>query len=240
MKKKLIVFILSLLTILMLLTSCIKIDTSSDKPKEEYTRNGVKMTKEEAEKFDKEMRENLNYYEDIYTAIENNRLGDEMGIELELKEVLKTIENDEKIIIYGIVKYPKGYENFAVIPLLKKKEEGNNKVLYSEPLRKSEVNYEEYEDEDIDIEKYRPVFFQRLNYLTNRNDTTIPEKKNFQYYLLLDRKEAEKIKVNGVKPDEIIEYEINDQQLKRHKAYFVYFNDLPMDGSFDNMDITFD
>lgn len=76
--------------------------------------------------------------------------------------------------------------------------------------------------------------------MINRNDTIIPEKKNFQYYLLLDKKEAEEIKVNGVKPDEIIEYEINDQQLKRYKAYFVYFNDLTMDGNFDNMDITFD
>src|SRR5699024_9646517 len=156
-----------------------------------------------------------------------------------LKEVLKTIENDEKIIIYGIVSYPEGYENFAVIPLLKKKEAKSDKVLYSEPLRNSEVSYEAYERDTIDIERYRPVFFQRLNYFS-RDDTTIPEKKNFQFYLLLDREEAEKIKVNGIKPDEIIEYEINDQELKRHKAYFVYFNDIPMDGTFDDMDITFD
>lgn len=48
------------------------------------------------------------------------------------------------------------------------------------------------------------------------------------------------LEIKGKKPDEIIEYEINDQQLKRYKAYFVYFNDLTMDGNFDNMDITFD
>ncbi len=61
---------LSLLIILILLKSYIKIDTSNDKPKEKYTRSGVKMIKEKAEKLDKEMRENLKYYEDIYTAIE--------------------------------------------------------------------------------------------------------------------------------------------------------------------------
>src|SRR5699024_7971101 len=145
------------------------------------------MNKKEEEKFDKEIRENLNYYEDIYTAIENNRLGDNMGVDLELIEVLKTIENDEKIIIYGILCHPLGYENFTVIPLLKKKEKNSDKFLYSEPLLKNEINYEEYQRDTIDIERYRSVFFERLNYLVNRNDTTIPEKKNFQFYLLLDR-----------------------------------------------------
>ncbi|HLR35795.1 MAG TPA: hypothetical protein VK071_10785 [Tissierellales bacterium] len=237
MKRKIIILLLLILSLI--LTSCVKIDTSSNKPKEKYMRDGIKMSKEEAEKFDKEIRENLNYYEDIYTAIENNRLGNEMGRDLKLKEVLKTIENDEKIIIYGILEHPAGYENFAVIPLLKKNEVESDKILYSEPLEKNEVNYEECERDTIDIERYRPVFFQRLNYF-GRDDTIIPEKKNFQFYLLLDREESEKIKVNGIKPDEIIEYEINDQELKRHKAYFVYFNDIPMDGTFDDMDITFD
>src|SRR5699024_3917486 len=236
-KRKIIILLLLILSLILM--SCIETDTSSNKPKEKYMRDGIKMSKEEAEKFDKEMRENLNYYEDIYTAIENNRLGNEMGRDLKLKEVLKTIENDEKIIIYGILEHPAGHENFAVIPLLKKNEVESDKILYSEPLEKNEVNYEEYERDTIDIERYRPVFFQRLNYF-GRDDTIIPETKNFQFYLLLDREESEKIKVNGIKPDEIIEYEINDQELKRHKAYFVYFNDIPMDGTFDDMDITFD
>lgn len=88
-------------------------------------------------------------------------------------------------------------------------------------------------------EKYKHGYFQALNYFS-RDEITIPEKDNFQFFMVGTKEKAENIKVNGHKPDGVIEHDVVDQDLNKQKSYFVYFDDIEMSGSFDDMEITFD
>lgn len=129
-------FLIFLLFIGLTLVSNLFVSTDTDDEKKEsaivtkkYVRDGLEISAEEAKREEEEIKKKLGYHEDIHTAIESSKIYPVT----ELKEVLKTIENDEKIIVYGVVAYEKGFEQFSVAPLLKKKDEETGKTLYSEP-----------------------------------------------------------------------------------------------------------
>lgn len=231
------------MSLVLVLTSCLSINTNTgDKSNQEdsevveikVVRDGVELSEAEVKREEEKLKESLGYHEDIKTAIENS----ELYPIAELKEVLKTVENDDKIIVYGVIAYEKGYEQFTIMPLLKKKDEETGEFLYSEPWMTPSETHESYGESWVERERWKHGFFQLLNF-ARRDEITIPEKKNFQIFLLGIKEEAEAIKVNGHKPDGIIEHEVVDQDLKKQKSYFVYFDDIEMSGNFDDMEITF-
>lgn len=176
------------------------------------------------------------YYDTMQEALLNATISleSEEQYRRNIDEVIKEFESDEyALLVYRSVK--------------DKKEEAFNFVRFS--LQYNETGYKQYQVKSMtgNAVKYNSIFMNdNANELIKsalwaseiKNIGVNPEKERFVYGLIrqsvFEREESiYNLKVEGQKPDEIIEYESFGK-----KWYFWYYNDLQSDKPSSELEVT--
>lgn len=176
------------------------------------------------------------YYDSIQEAVNANYFNsdEEYLYQRNLQNVIKEFEiNDYIVVCYNTIKSPK--EEAFIIAYLNIKEQGNdkkyayvwNEIQETKYSNKPKIELEELIQNDISASKYRMM-------------DSIRDEKGF-ICGTINKKYLEKgeniynLKIEGQKPDEIIEFEsLGD------KSYFWYFSSFQSDKSIDEFDISLD